>query len=161
MSTPVAYREDVDIAPEADRTATALGDLPPETLRPLLEGARARGLADAFELIGVPAVLIDTAGAVLHVGAGAAARMGASIAVASRHLVGADPTSNRALQDVVAAALAGEAKTVELEVAGAGGGLSVRAIPMPRGWENPYQLMKAVIVFGDAPKTIDERASGD
>jgi hypothetical protein len=106
-------------------------------------------------------VLIDAAGAVLHVGAGAAARMGATIAVASRHLVGADPTSNRALQDVVAAALAGKAKTVELEVAAAGGGLSVRAIPMPRGWESPYQLMKAVIVFGDAPKTIDERASGD
>ena len=120
MSTPVAYREEVDIASDADRTATALGDLPPETLRPLLEGARARGLADAFELIGVPAVLIDTAGAVLHVGAGAAARMGASIAVASRHLVGADPASNRALQDVVAAALAGETKTVELERGGCG-----------------------------------------
>jgi hypothetical protein len=52
MFTPVAHRvdvdEDVDIAPDADWTASALGDLPPETLRPLLEGARARGLAESY-----------------------------------------------------------------------------------------------------------------
>jgi hypothetical protein len=161
MSTLLAYREESDNSPDGDRTAAALGHLPPETLRPLLEGARARGLADAFELMGIPAVLIDTAGAVLHVGAGAAAQMGTSIAVASRHLVGVDPTSNRAVQDVVAAALAGETKTVELQVAGVRGGLSMRGVPMPRGWENPYQMLKAAIVFCDASKAIDERASDD
>jgi hypothetical protein len=161
MSTSMAYHEEVDSVSDADRTATALSDLPRETLCPLLEGARARGLADAFELIGVPAVLIDMEGAVLHVGAGAAARMGASIAVAGRHLVGADPASNRAVQDVIAAALAGETKTVELELVGAAGGFCMRAVPMPSGWENPYQLMKAVIVFSNAPKMIDERASAD
>lgn len=156
MSTTVAYREEANIAGDTDRKAAATGDLPPENLRPLLEGARARGLADAFELVGVPAVLIDGEGAVLHVGTGAAARMGISIAVASRHLVGAGPTCNRALQDLIAAALAGKEKMVELKVPGAAGGLCVRAIPMPDGWANPYQLLRAVIVFGDEPKARAE-----
>ena len=87
--------------------------------------------------------------------------MGRTIAVVSRHLVGADPKSNRAVQDLVATALAGESKTVELEVEGTTNGLAIRAIPVAYGRENPYQLMKAVIVFGDAAKSIDERASGD
>jgi hypothetical protein len=155
MSTTVAYREDVDVAGDSDRRATARGELPPETLRPLLEGARARGLADALELIGVPAVLIDGAGAVLNVGAAATARMGPCVGVASRHLVGADPACNQALQDLIAAALAGKEKTAELRVSGAAGGLCVRAIPMPDGWANPYQLLKAVIVFDDVRKAID------
>lgn len=159
MSSPVASREDPDIAPDSNRSR-ASDELRTDPLQPLLEGARARGLADALELIGVAAVLIDGAGAVLHVGTGAAARMGASVAVASRHLVGADPASNRALQEVIAAALAGETKSVELAGAGAGG-LAVRAIPMPRGWTSPYQLLKAVIVFGDAAKPIDEQACDD
>ena len=161
MSTSVAQREKADSVFDADRTATSLSDLPPETLRPLLEGARARGLADAFELIGVPAVLVDREGAVLHVGAGAAARMGASITVVGRHLIGADPATNRAVQEVIAAALAGEAKTVELELASAAGRFCMRAVPLPCGWENPYQLMKAVIVFSNASKMIDERAFTD
>jgi hypothetical protein len=161
MATPLAHHEEIELVADGEHALAAVGDLPPEVLRPLLEGARARGMADALELIGVPAVLIDAAGAVLHVGAGAASRMGNSVAIASRHLVGADAASNRALQDLVAAALAGEAKALELKVPAAAEGLSLRAIPMPRNWDNPYQLMKALIVFGDAPKPIDETASGD
>ena len=37
-------------------------------LGPVLAGARARGVADAFELMDIAAVLVDGAGSVLHAG---------------------------------------------------------------------------------------------
>ena len=161
MSTSAVHQEVSGFVADTDRAIGGVGDLPLETLRPLLEGARARGMADAFDLIGVPAVLIDAAGSVLHVGAGAAARMGGSISVASRHLVGVDASSNRALQDLVAAALAGESKMVKLKAIGDFEALCVRAVPMPSTKDNPYQLMKAIIVLDDVPKAIDEAAAAD
>jgi hypothetical protein len=155
----MAQRVESSAVSDADRTMAAVSNLPSEVLRPLLEGARARGMADALELIGVAAVLIDAAGMVLHVGGNATARMRGLVAVASRHLVGTDPASNRALQDVVAAATAGETRTATLKTPTMEE-LSIRAFPMPSDWDNPYQLMKAIIVFDDAPKPIDEPTVG-
>ena len=40
-------------------------------LAPLLAGARARGVADAFEWLGLAAILLDERGEVLHLSAGA------------------------------------------------------------------------------------------
>jgi hypothetical protein len=136
-------------------------DLSPDILRPLLEGARARGMADAFELLGIPAVLIGAAGEVLHIGAAAETRMGGSAEVASRHLVGVDAASNRALQDLVAAALAGKQRSVKLKQRGIRKSVSARSLPLPGSWNNSHQLAKAIIVFDKAPKPIDEAAIGD
>jgi hypothetical protein len=161
MSISVEQREAADLATGSQSRGTGVADLSPDILRPLLEGARARGMADAFELLGIPVVLIGAAGEVLHVGTGAEARMGGSAAVASRHLVGADAGSNRALQELVAAALAGKEKSVKLKPRGGRKAVSARSLPLPASWNNAHQLAKAIIVFDKAPKPIDEAASGD
>ena len=131
--------------------APRLGDI--EALAPMLAGARARGVADAFELLGMPAVLIDQSGTVLHVGASAMKLLGGDIAVVSRHLVGAAASTNRALQNLIAAALSGEDEVVANPVFIAREGLApltVRAIRIPGASGDPMQLLKAIIVLGEA-----------
>ena len=161
MSISVEQNEAADRATGPESRGVGVADLPTDILRPLLEGARARGMADAFELLGIPAVLIGAAGEVLHVGAGAEARMGDSATVASRHLVGVDATSNRALQELVAAALAGKERLVKLKSKGARKTVSARSLPLPASWNNSHQLARAIILFDKAPKPIDEAVGGD
>ena len=64
---------------------------PGDSLAPLLEGARARGVADAFELCGQPAILMGGAGDVLHVGAAAQALLGEGLRLRAGRLAPRDP----------------------------------------------------------------------
>lgn len=123
-----------------------------EGLAPLLAGARARGIADAFELLGMAAILIDSSGSVLHVGEAAMQLLGADIAIVSRHIIGATKASNRALQHLVASAISGEDEVTVKPVVMAREGRSplvVRALPIPGAQGDSMQLLKAVILLAE------------
>jgi hypothetical protein len=79
-----------------------------EVLAPIVAGARARGVADAFEMARIAAVLVDGTGAILHVGKLAEPLLGRELNVVSRHLVADSAKANRALERLIAAAVAGE-----------------------------------------------------
>ncbi len=87
-----------------------------DAILPLLEGARARGVADAFEMIGQGAILLDATGAVLHAGTAATRLFGEGLSIRSGQLVGRTAAANQAIQDLIATVIhargAGEA-TVE------------------------------------------------
>jgi hypothetical protein len=132
------------------RASQGLGDF--EAMAPFLAGARARGIADAFELLGMAAILIDASGTVLHVGETATKLLGGDIAIVSRHVIGATKATNRALQHLVASAISGEdevtAKPVVLPRAGRSP-LVVRALPIPGAERDPMQLLKAVLLIAE------------
>ena len=75
------------------------------TLEPMLAGARARGMADAFDMMGLAFVMIDAQGMILHVSGKAKAFMGRHLAVASEHLVGAGQDETRAIQSLIGSVL--------------------------------------------------------
>jgi hypothetical protein len=100
---------------EADSRNDA-GSEPPRrnVIGPIIAGARARGVADAFELLGEAAILLDFSGAVLHVGASAHPLMGCALCVVSDHLAPAGPRSAPALQSLLEEGLS-EASAARLE----------------------------------------------
>jgi hypothetical protein len=100
-------------APERQRQAEA----PParrDVIGPIIAGARARGVADAFELLGEAAILLDFSGAVLHVGASARPLMGCAVTIVSDHVAAAGGRSAGALQSLLEAGM-GEAPPQRLE----------------------------------------------
>ena len=130
----------------AGREADAgLAALSAETrLAALLAGARARGVADAFDALGVGAVLIDADGAALHVNTQAAAFMGASLGVCARQLVAGTYEANAKLQRALDLVLArGGVESVDIE---ADAPLTLHVLGVAAG-DAATQLMKAVIVF--------------
>ena len=118
------------------------------SLRPIMEGARARGVADACDLLGVAAVLLDRTGGVLHLTAAATSHIGTAVKLVEGHLVAADPRSNSALEHVIAAALAGDRRADE--VSWTEGVTPIRAMPFPGSSDDGAQLVKAVLLLGEA-----------
>ena len=124
-----------------------LGGASSEALAPLLAGARARGLADAFDLLGLAVVFIDGDGVVLHVNADAASFLGADLAVVSAHLVGGSALANVGIQDLVATALGRSDARASLLIAREDDTpLRLDALAFPA---DPTQLLRAVIVLSD------------
>ena len=145
-----------DIAARADKAAVRgeegwleaeLG-LPAEIVRPVLEGARARGMADAFELMGRAAVFFDGGGNVLHVSHSAMGRFGAHLRLAGRQLVATHPEGNRVLQSVLGAALDGREEKADLAGESGQGGLRLAAVPGPTPVQ-PCQLLRAVLFLDE------------
>jgi hypothetical protein len=67
-------------------------------LAALMAGARARGVADAFDALGVGVILVDADGAALHVNTEAAGFMGANLGICARQLVAGAYEANARLQ---------------------------------------------------------------
>lgn len=130
---------------ETSRLAAEFG-LSARELRPLLEGARARGLADAFELLGAGAILLDQTGAVLHLSTHARAALGGELRLAGGTLVAADGASNHIVEQLIACVLAGGACEGTL---GGERSLHLRAMPAP-GARDEAQLLKAVLFVSKA-----------
>jgi hypothetical protein len=149
MSAQFAYQEMPEPPherDEVDREAT----LPAEYLPPLLAGARARGMADAFDLMGKAAILVGEMGMTLHVNQAAQAKLGAALAVVSRHLIGANPAANSALQAVIAAAVAGGSHPSISLARGEGlSDLIIEALPIAGAASDPNQMLKAIVVISD------------
>ena len=117
----------------------------PDALVPLLAGARARGMCDAFDLLGLGVVLIDEAGMVLHANGEARRLTGAHLGFAGGHLVAAGQDGTRAIQALIAAALEG-GTPAPLPL----GPLALRALPVPG---DSCQLLKVLVVLEHGPAT--------
>ena len=135
---------------EADRAWLAESDLG-AVLKPILAGARARGVADGLELIGVGAVLIDATGRVLHAGGRALRMMAGWLRVVEDHLVPERPGDDRVIADLVGSAIAGRPTPAGVRLGGLGGEplLQLRALMVP-GDGDPSQRLHAVIVLDEA-----------
>lgn len=120
--------------------------LPAEIVRPVLEGARARGMADAFELMGKHAIFFDGSGNVLHVAKSAEAHFGEELRLAGRQLVATGPDGNRVLQAVLGAALDGRAMEADLTGESGQGGLRLIGLPGPQPAQ-ACQLLRAVLLL--------------
>jgi hypothetical protein len=127
-------------------------------LRPLLEGARARGVADACQLLGYPCVLLDASGGVLHASHAAQALLAGDLRLAEGHLVAADAQANHRIERLVETALSGSACEVAI-AAGAGGDLCIRALPLPGAQDDDAQLLKAVLLLSRTGERGDSRAA--
>jgi hypothetical protein len=134
------WREETDAGRMADPTAR---------LAPVLEGARARGVVDAFDMAGQAAILLGGAGEVLHAGACAQALLGAGLRVQNGRLVTGDQTC-QGLELQLARALEGEPtpQSQGITFAAAGGGIMrARVLSFAGGKSNPAQLLKAVVLL--------------
>jgi hypothetical protein len=120
-------------------------------LRPLLEGARARGVADACQLLGYPCVLLDASGGVLHASDAARALLAGDLRLTGGHLVAADAQANHRIEQLVEAALSGAVSEVAIAAgAAASGDLFIRALPLPGAQDDEAQLLKAVLLLSRA-----------
>ena len=127
-------------------------------LEPLLQGARARGFADAMELMGQGAILLDANGAILHVTSRAAALFGTRLAIKGPHLVGSTSDANQRIGRIISAALKNsESNAVMVEETvifgpeGADSGLQLKAANLGEGFDSPFQLLKGVILVDIVP----------
>ncbi len=144
---------DVAVMPAPAVQAHSLREhLPSEILAPMLAGARARGIADAYEMMGLGVILLNDSGRVLHLSARARILMEGTIDIVSEHMVAATPEANSAIGRLIAAGIAGEQNQqdgIVLE-SEAKRRVCVRAIPVPGHETSEFQLLKAVVVLSDA-----------
>lgn len=134
-----ASRASVDEAPRVD------------PLQPLLAGAHARGMADAFELAGIAAVMIDQQGMVLHAGAPAHDLFGPELRIEYDHLVGGTAESTTAIQALIGGAL-GEGESPSPVVLNRNGRspLKLHARRAPGAAGNVCQMLKVLIIIEES-----------
>ena len=119
-------------------------------LAPIMAGARARGVADGLELLGVGAVLIDATGCVLHAGERGRRMMAGWLRVVERHLVAERPGDDHGIAELLGSAIAGRPTPGGLRLGGLGGepSLTVRALVFPSD-EGSAQRLHAVLVLDE------------
>ena len=124
-----------------------------DRLKPVIAGARARGMADALEALGVAAIMLDRAGMALHASSHAAAYVGVAagkgLSLTSDTLIAAEAGANRALQLAVAEVVSVDsAESRRVVLAESGVVLTIR--PILAAESDPYQLLRALIVIESA-----------
>ena len=118
-------------------------------LGPLLAGARARGIADGFSWLGLAAILVDDRGEALHVNPGAIELMGETLYLDAGQLRAHDSLADLALADALSDALAlGEARNLRLD--DARGEMWAHIAPMTAASDDPYQLLRAIVLLSRA-----------
>ena len=122
-------------------------------LKPIIAGARARGVADGLELLGVGAVLIDDTGRVLHAGGRVRRMLGGYARIVGDHLVAERPADNSAFEALIGSAIGAgrhdpEAR-VTLEAGGGRGALSMRALRFASD-EGEAQRLRVVLVLEES-----------
>jgi PAS domain-containing protein len=125
-------------------------------IAPLLAGARARGLAEAFEILGIAAILVAADGDVLFANSEAQALFGPHLNLVGEHLSTGDEVSQRALRRMMDAALKGAKRSGEMTLQRGGGlrALRLRATPVASAEADPFQLLKAVILIDQAAERV-------
>ena len=119
-------------------------------LGPLLAGARARGVADGFAWLGLAAIRVDDRGEALHVNPGAVELMGDTLYLEKGRLRARDAQTDLLLADAFSDALAlGEARNLRLT--GPEGEMWAHVAPMAADPDDPYQLLRAVVLLSRAP----------
>ena len=120
-------------------------------LAPLLEGARARGVFDAFELCGQAAVLLGGDGEVLHATSRAHELLGGALRISGNCLIAESFEANRILSCAIGAALNGAESTESEGIIAAGAvRIRLRAKRFEGGAGNFAQLLKAVLLLDPA-----------
>jgi hypothetical protein len=121
------------------------------SLAPVLAGARARGMADAFALLGVGAAFIDECGFALHINDHARSLLGPQLWVDDGRLRAADPEMDEALNQAIESALSAEAAdraATHLAFASdSRGAVGVKVLPVVTDEEDRFQLLKAVVII--------------
>lgn len=132
----------------------------PDALAPIIAGARARGIADAFEMIGEGAILLDFSGSVLHVGQLAGPMLGCALAVTGGHVVATSRRAAGELQQLLETGLADNAPRVleaDLLCSEEGMRQRIRMVRAPSG--DAYQLLASVLIL-EPPRRVRCRRSG-
>lgn len=117
-------------------------------IAPILAGARARGVADALEIVGIAAILIGAEGDVLYANERARALLVPHLRIVSERLEAVDRKRRRALAELIDAAVAGEKAEAHSLILCCGDDvppLRLHATPIADG--DPYQLLRAVIIL--------------
>ena len=120
-----------------------------DALAPVLAGARARGMADAFDLLGLAAIFLDEDGAALHVSARARRALGGALTVERGQLRASDAVENEALQSQIRLTLAGapsRSNPLVLAQHDSRPALSLRIVSIDAGDEST-QLLRAIILI--------------
>lgn len=122
-----------------------------DAMLPIVAGARARGVADAFEMVGQGALLLDATGTVLHAGAAALALMGQDLSVQSGHLAAQTATANQAIQDLLSALLDEGARAESVVLSRSDGlpALQIRGFAFAPEARGAYQLLAAVLLIDE------------
>ena len=118
-------------------------------LGPIMAGARARGVADALELVGIAAVLIDRSGRVLHCGPRAQRALAPLMRVAGQHLLGADGRINDQVGRFLARVVEGSGAEPVAEEIRAEDGSSptrLRAMRLPANEPEAIQLLHSIVI---------------
>jgi hypothetical protein len=124
----------------------------PMPLAPLLAGARARGVADGLEWLGLAAVLLDDRGEVLHVNSGAVELMGEDLFLQAGRLRARDGAVDAELAAAIRTTLSGGAASRLAIPLGAGQGtLGARIGAIDSLEEDPFQLLRAVAILERQP----------
>lgn len=129
-----------------------------DTMAPVIAGARARGIADAFEMLGEGAILLDFSGSVLHVGAAAKPMLGCGLTIAGGHVVATSRKAAESLQRLLEAGLADDApRVLEMDLLCAEEGMRQR-VRMVRAPTDAYQLLASVLVI-EPPRRVRRQRS--
>ena len=128
-----------------------------DALAPVIAGARARGIADAFEMIGEGAILLDFSGAVLHVGPLARPMLGCALAVTNDHVVALSRKAAEPLQHLLQAGLADDApRVLEEDLLCAEEGMRQRVRMVRASTPDAYQLLASVLIL-EPPRRVRSR----
>jgi hypothetical protein len=123
-------------------------------LAPLLAGARARGVADGLEWLGLAAVLLDDRGEVLHVNSGAVELMGEDLFLQGGRLRARDEGVDAELAAAIDCTLSrGVASRLAIPLGSGRGELGARIGAIDSMDDDPFQLLRAVAIL--------ERPSGN
>ena len=123
-------------------------------LAPLLAGARARGVADGLEWLGLAAVLLDDRGEVLHVNSGAVELMGDDLFLQGGRLRARDRAVDAELAAAIERTLSGRvASRLAIPLGSGHGELGARIGAIEALDDDPFQLLRAVAIL--------ERQSGN
>jgi hypothetical protein len=119
----------------------------------ILAGARARGVADTLDMLGIAAVLIGADGAALHVNTEAAAYMGVHFGICAGQLVASTFDANAGLQRALDHVLAhGGAETVQIA------DIALHLLSLPGAGDDSCQLLKAIVVLERQSASCGEMA---
>jgi hypothetical protein len=126
-------------------------------LAPLLAGARARGVADAFEFLGLAAILLDERGEVLHLSAGAIEAMRDELFRDSGRLRARDKLADLRLRIAISSALRdGETGELVLPTRDGDEELTLRIAPIGGGLgEEACQLLRVIVVIDRVAATLE------
>jgi hypothetical protein len=117
-------------------------------LAPLLAGARARGVADGFEWLGLAAILFDDRGEALHVNTRAVDMMGEDMFLIAGRLRARDAVVDAALGAAIRRAVAGgAASSVSVPLGDGRSRIRARVAAMDSLDDDPFQLLRGVAIL--------------